>query len=77
MQRDLEIDYLRRLCIPEVVLLLHSVLHSTDQFDKAIALADLVASEQVCDSTEGLLNLTLMLESDSWYENRRSTNCKS
>lgn len=45
-QRERETDYLRRLCIPELILLLHSVLHSTEQFDKAIALADVVASEQ-------------------------------
>ena len=47
MQRERETDYLRHLCIPQLVLLLHSVLHCTEQYDKAIALSDLVASEQV------------------------------
>ena len=47
VQRERETDYLRHLCIPQLVLLLHSVLHSTEQYDKAIALADMVASEQV------------------------------
>lgn len=45
-QRMREMDYLRRLCIPQIVLLLHSVLHTTEQFDRAIALADTIASEQ-------------------------------
>ena len=44
--RSQEIDYLRKLCLPKLVLLLHSVLHNTGQYDKAIQLADLVASEK-------------------------------
>ena len=45
-QRSQEIDYLRRICLPGLVLLLHSVLHNTKQFEKAIQISDLVASEQ-------------------------------
>lgn len=47
-QRLLEVDYLRRLCIPHLVLLLHTVLHSTGQYERAVGVADLVASEQHC-----------------------------
>ena len=47
-QRLLEVDYLRRLCLPQLVLLLHTVLHSTGQYEKAVGVADLVASEQHC-----------------------------
>ena len=46
-QRSREIDYLRKLCLPQLVLLLHSVLHNTRQFERAIAIADLIASEKV------------------------------
>ena len=46
-QRSREIDYLRKLCLPQLVLLLHSVLHNTGQFERAIAIADLIASEKV------------------------------
>ena len=45
-QRSLETDYLRKLCLPQLVLLLHSVLHNTGQYEKALQLADLVASEE-------------------------------
>jgi len=47
-QRSREIDYLRKLCLPQLVLLLHSVLHNTGQFERAIAIADLIASEKHC-----------------------------
>lgn len=45
LQRQSEMDYLRRLLLPKQVLVLHSVLHKTGQFRKAVQLADLVASE--------------------------------
>lgn len=44
--RGKEIDYLRRTCLMDVVFLLHSVYHSTEQYKEAIALADIVASER-------------------------------
>ena len=47
-QRLLELDYLRKFWMPKVILLLHSVLHSTGKYEKAIKLADLVASEKHC-----------------------------
>jgi len=47
-QRSLEIDYLRKLCLPQLVLLLHSVLHNTGQFKRALQIADLIAAEDHC-----------------------------
>ncbi len=44
--RAKELDYLRRTCIVEASLLLHNVLHRTQQFDRAALVADLVASEE-------------------------------
>ena len=41
--RRAEVDYLRRTCLVEVVFLLHSVLHETKQYKKAIQLSDIVA----------------------------------
>ena len=42
---DVELTYLRKLCIPEVIFLLHTLLHTTENYDQAVALADIVASE--------------------------------
>ena len=42
---DVELIYLRKLCIPEVIFLLHTLLHTTENYDQAVALADIVASE--------------------------------
>ena len=42
---DEELAYLRKVCIPEVVLLCHTVLHTIKDYKKAMALADVVASE--------------------------------
>lgn len=42
---DLELTYLRKLCIPELILLLHTVLHTTQSYKQAMQLADVVASE--------------------------------
>jgi len=47
-QRSLELDYLRKHWLPKIILLLHSVLHNTGKYEKAIQLADLVASEKHC-----------------------------
>ena len=44
-ENDEALVYLRKLCIPEFVLLLHTVLHSTQKFKMAMALADVVADE--------------------------------
>lgn len=44
--RPVEMEYIRKTCIMEVVLLLHSVYHSTRQYKEALQLADLVSSEQ-------------------------------
>ena len=41
--RKPEIEYLRRTCLVEVVFLLHSVLHETKQYRKAIQLSDIIA----------------------------------
>merc|ERR1719147_169586 len=37
---------LRKLLVPRSVTLLHSLLHTTGQFAKSVALADLVSSDQ-------------------------------
>ncbi|OQR74680.1 nuclear pore complex protein Nup107-like [Tropilaelaps mercedesae] len=43
-----ELRALRRLCLPEVVSLLHTVLHGTGRYAEAIEIANLVASEALC-----------------------------
>ena len=45
-ERAGELAQLRNTLLPRAVTLLHSVLHSTAQYRKAIGLADLVAGEQ-------------------------------
>ena len=42
---DEALIYLRKLCIPELVLLLHTVLHTTEKYGEAVALSDIVATE--------------------------------
>jgi nuclear pore complex protein Nup107 len=42
---DIELVYLRKLCVPELIILLHTVLHTTKNYAQAVALADIVASE--------------------------------
>ena len=44
-ERDAELISLRRLLIPRMVTLLHSLLHSTGQHQQCVALADTVADE--------------------------------
>lgn len=39
---------LRKLCIPQLTLLLHSVLHSSGMYAKCLKLADLVAADKFC-----------------------------
>ena len=41
-----ELSRLRAVLVPRTVTLLHSLLHTTGQYAKAVALADLVASDQ-------------------------------
>ncbi|CAH1783976.1 unnamed protein product [Owenia fusiformis] len=41
-----QMKLLRQLCLPTICFLLHTVLHITEQYKKAIQLADLIASEQ-------------------------------
>uniref|UniRef100_A0A1B0CRS0 Nuclear pore complex protein n=1 Tax=Lutzomyia longipalpis TaxID=7200 RepID=A0A1B0CRS0_LUTLO len=44
--RAVQMDALRRLCIPEIVLLLHKVLHLSGEYRECIRLVDELASEQ-------------------------------
>lgn len=44
--RAVQMDALRRLCIPEIVLLLHKVLHLSGEYRDCIRLVDELASEQ-------------------------------
>ncbi|KAG8262929.1 hypothetical protein J6590_043918 [Homalodisca vitripennis] len=44
--RTHQMEALRTLCIPKIVLLLHTVLHSTGQYKEAIQLAEIVVDEQ-------------------------------
>ena len=37
---------LRRLCLPTLCFLLHSILHSAEQYQECLQLADMVASER-------------------------------
>jgi nuclear pore complex protein Nup107 len=43
---DEDADYLRSVCIPEVVLLLYSVLSESGSHEEAVQLADLIAAEK-------------------------------
>ncbi|GAB0088681.1 Nuclear pore complex protein Nup107 [Sergentomyia squamirostris] len=44
--RAVQMDALRRLCIPEIVLLLHKVLHLSGEYRDCIRLVDELASEE-------------------------------
>ena len=46
VERQSQMSSLRRSLMPRSVTLLHSLLHTTGQFAKSVALADLVASDQ-------------------------------
>ncbi|KAJ8970967.1 hypothetical protein NQ317_012644 [Molorchus minor] len=41
-------EYLRSICIPEVVLLLYSILYESQQYKECLQLADIIASEVHC-----------------------------
>ena len=45
-ERQSQMSSLRKSLVPRSVTLLHSLLHTTGQFGKSVALADLVASDQ-------------------------------
>ncbi|XP_069673510.1 nuclear pore complex protein Nup107 [Periplaneta americana] len=45
-RRQKQMEDLRQLCIPKVVLLLHKVMHEMEEYTECIQLADLIASEQ-------------------------------
>ena len=40
-----EMRSLRQSCLPDLALLLHTVLHSTQQYKRCLQLADVIASE--------------------------------
>ena len=44
--RTNQMALLRKLCLPQLTLLLHSVLHSSGMFAKCLKLADLIAAEK-------------------------------
>lgn len=43
--RAIQLEAQRKLCIPQIVLLLHNVLHSAGDYKTAVSLADELASE--------------------------------
>lgn len=43
--RSIQLESLRKLCIPEVVLLLHKVLHLAGEYKECVRLADELANE--------------------------------
>ncbi|KAJ1163105.1 hypothetical protein NDU88_003568 [Pleurodeles waltl] len=45
-ERAHQMSLLRRLCLPMMCFLLHTVLHNTKQFQECLRLADVVSSEQ-------------------------------
>lgn len=45
-RRSVQLQNLRKLCIPEVVLLLHHMLHSVGDYKECVRLADELASER-------------------------------
>lgn len=44
--RTIQLEAQRKLCIPQIVLLLHHILHSAGDFKAAVSLADELASER-------------------------------
>ncbi|KAK2172581.1 hypothetical protein NP493_941g02002 [Ridgeia piscesae] len=46
MTRMHQMRLLRQLCLPPLCFLLHTILHSTEQLNKCLQLADVIASEQ-------------------------------
>uniref|UniRef100_A0A4W3IDI9 Nuclear pore complex protein n=1 Tax=Callorhinchus milii TaxID=7868 RepID=A0A4W3IDI9_CALMI len=45
-ERSHQMDLLRQLCLPMMGFLLHTVLHSTKQYQECLKLADVISSEQ-------------------------------
>ena len=45
-ERTHQMILLRKLCLPMMCFLLHTVLHSTGQYQECLRLADMVASDQ-------------------------------
>lgn len=43
--RSIQLESLRKLCIPEVVLLLHKVLHLAGEYKECVRIADELANE--------------------------------
>lgn len=41
-----QMDRLRRLVLPGLVFLLHNVLHTSEQYQECVRLADIITSEQ-------------------------------
>ncbi|KAL1138207.1 hypothetical protein AAG570_009898 [Ranatra chinensis] len=54
--RSNQLRSLRSICIPEIVMLLHKVLHSVEEYDECIDLAPLIM-----DETPGLYKVTIYL----------------
>ncbi|XP_072123649.1 nuclear pore complex protein Nup107 isoform X1 [Mobula birostris] len=46
VERSHQLNLLRQLCLPAMCFLLHTVLHSTKQYQQCLKLADVIASEQ-------------------------------
>lgn len=44
--RSHQIQGIRKLCIPQIVLLLHNILHSSGDYENAIKIVDDLVSEQ-------------------------------
>lgn len=44
--RSHQLELLRQLCLPLICVLLHNVLHSTEQYKQCLQLADVISSEQ-------------------------------
>ncbi|XP_053693286.1 nuclear pore complex protein Nup107 [Sabethes cyaneus] len=44
--RQVQLENLRKLCIPDVVLLLHQIFTQSGRFDESLQLADVISSEQ-------------------------------
>lgn len=45
--REHQLDKLRKLCIPKIVLLLHTVMSEMNEHAECVALADVIASEDL------------------------------
>lgn len=67
--REIQMEILRKLCIPEIVLLLHKVLHLAGEYGMCINIIDQLASEKnqlyLCFTKQKLSEIILKISESS------------